>query len=404
MKQINWFGQKVARSSLGYHMLAPYLYKELEQPIIEAKPACLKIVADRDEFSMFGNYYNNLQDKTIFVARAFTPCELVMQGISYGLSVDTIAGDWHNAILPLVHHLPKAYWEICNEPPAEFTPILAQVIVRCIELAYQNGFRVAAPCWSEGTPQMARWGGHEDWADFMPALQAIHYYGPGTVLLAVHEYARWGSPTNDFIQPWRLTRINGVYEDIIDPAGLNIWTIITEYGRDNPKWQEIALSAEVFAAELANDAVQDAYDARVVGRLIYTLDAHPDWQKTNIYGNCFNIVNQYIANHQPSVYPPIPQPGIPVPPVPPPPPPTGTKIVNVDGLFLREGPGMNYNKITIMPRGTVVDLLDRNGDWVCVLVDRDFWQLATSTDYATYSKWTKQPNTLLGWCYEAYLK
>lgn len=400
MKSLNWFGTQVNRSSLGLHMIAPYLYPEYESSIIAAKPAIMKIVGDNQEFAMFSNYYNALKDISIFVGRPYTPCELVTQGLSYGVPVETIAQDWKNAVLSLVQYMPNAYWELCNEPSRAFTPVLAQLVVRCIELAAANGFKIVAPCWSVGVPGMARWGDYDDWEDFLPALEAINSYGPGTALLGVHEYAGW--PGTFLNQPWRVGRINGVYEDYINPHGWsNIYTVNLEDGRDDPPWQNIPLSAETYGAELADDAVQDMYDAHVVGRTIYTLDSHPSWTKFNIYGACANMVINYIASRQPATYPPMPQPGTPPPP---PPPPGGQKSVWAGGLYLRTGPGSGYQPITIMPYGTVVNVLESSNGWAHVTVTRGFWQLATSTSYSTFTGWQQQNETLEGWCSEYYLE
>lgn len=403
MRSLNWFGTLVNRTSLGYHMIAPMLYGDVEAPVIAARPACLKIVADRDEFAMFGNYYNALKDKTIFIARAFTPGELVTQGISYAVPWQTIAKDWHDAILPFVHYMPLAYWEVCNEPAPEMAGQLALVVKECIRLANASGFRVAAPSWGEGSPRMELWGDPvDDWLAFMPALEAINAVGPSGALLEVHEYCR-EVDGNFKTQPWRVTRVNGVYANIIDPHGMNnIFTVVSEYGRDNHKWKELGLSAEQYAAELTDEAVQDMYDPRVVGRLIYTLDSTPSWQLMDIHGECFNRVNGYVATHQPEVFPAMPPaPTVSAPP--PPPPPSGIKRTTTT-LRLRVAPATMYQIVTNMPANTPVDIIEVQNGWARVNVTLPVWELAQVTDPADYQTWKRQDRTLTGWCSTAYLK
>lgn len=403
MPSINWFGTTVERSSLGYHMIAPTLWADVEAPIIAARPSGLKIVGDGNEFAMFGNYYNKLKDKTLFIARAFTPSELFNQGISYGVPWQTVARDWHDAVLPLVHHLPMAYWEIGNEPAKELSAYIGLAVAECIRLASASGFRVIAPHWSEGSPRMDRWGDPvDDWLAFMPALEAINTVGPAGALLGIHEYCR--EIDGGFLtQLWRVGRINGVYEDYIDPAGLNnVYTVVTEYGRDNHKWQELGISAEQYASELTDPTVQALYDPRVVARLIYTLDRSLSWTKMDIHGSCFNLVNSYIAAHQPSVYPPMPGAPVPPQPPPPPPPPAGVKRTTTT-LRLRTGPGTGYKIMANMPGGTEVEIIEVLSGWARVNVSLNVWELAQVTDPDDYQSWLKQVRALMGWCSTAYL-
>jgi hypothetical protein len=210
MKPLDWFGVPSVRSSLGYHLIAPYDYQAYEGAIINAAPAVIKIMADGNDFGRYGNYYNQLKDEALFIARPYLPGEAVNQAASQGGDPYVAAQAWHDAVLPLVPHLPLAYWEVCNEPGADKAEWHGLCHARCVELAHASGFRVVVANWSEGNPMMTKWGDpREDWLSFMPALEAVSAAGPGVALLGIHEYARY-QDGGFLTQPWRIGRINGV--------------------------------------------------------------------------------------------------------------------------------------------------------------------------------------------------
>jgi hypothetical protein len=285
------------------------LYEDIAEDIIAAEPACMKIVGDGQELAMFSHYYDKLSEKTIFIARPWSPTQKIGADFSTGKDPSEAADEYDKAISYLIPYLPRAYWDGWNEPghpSQEIERWLGLFDERRVENAIKGDYGVACAAWSEGAPNVPAYdNGDNSYERYLPALKAMHKAGPRHCIMTQHEYAR--QKDGGFLtQPWRIGRINEVYKYLENMGIGDIWTVLGEYGRDAPKWKEMGLSDEEYANELTSWEVQNRYHPKVIGRLIYTLDRDPKWQDMDIHGECFRLVNNYIKSVRMEYYPPMP--------------------------------------------------------------------------------------------------
>lgn len=334
IKSTNWMGTTVNGTTLGYHIIAPFLWHDLQQDIIDSKPAIIKLVADGSEFSLLSPYYHALQNTyTIFVTRSYSAAQYLDSACKNRTDPIMAARQWYAIVAPLIQYAPTAYWEGINEPGREYTWWVGQMDTERVRLAHQNGFRVACFGASYGTPDIIDYPSPErptndDWPSYYAALRAISEVGPSIAVLHVHEYM----DAQNGAAPYVLGRINAVYSRHIEPNGWRVWTVISEYGRDNPPWSRCGISAEQYANELCCEEIHNTYHQNVIARAIFTLNDRV-WQDWDIRGGVYNNVSAYLkANARIAASGPL-------------------RMYTKANLNLRTGPGLGYHVQTVLPKG-----------------------------------------------------
>jgi hypothetical protein len=243
--------------------------------------------------------------------------------------------------------------------------------------------------YSFGKPGVVKYNGYDGWIPWQPVFQYIDSLNSGksqpVAGFQFHEYALNGDMVGsiDFaIERYKLAGYDGPV--FAGEMGFG-------YGVKPPTTEEAISQLMTMNARYGSDD-------RFCGYALYDIRKNAgEYAWDYAYGD---ITRALIAQNLPIL--PISNFVGATQPAPPTPPPSGTRLVNVAGLYLRTNPG--GTKITIMPYGTQVQILESSDGWARVQVDKNMWQLATNTTYNDFSTWQQQAVVLEGWCSEAYLK
>lgn len=150
------------------------------------------------------------------------------------------------------------YCEIVNEPP-QFDSAFIDFAEQMVGLLHAAGIKVAAPCWSTGTPEENTW-------------QAWRARGwAGIDACALHGY--WGSQG---FTPWHALRFPRFWQPGDPPV------IVSECGRDAIEggkggWKRDGLSPQAYAAELLAFNAELEKLPYVLGATPFTGGPAPEW-------------------------------------------------------------------------------------------------------------------------------
>jgi len=162
-------------------------------------------------------------------------------------------------------HLPRLYWEVVNEPAwpeLERHLSLCQFLMYCMDIAEENGLKLALFSYSMGFPRIEWWPEIIGTGIFARAKEGGH-------ILSLHE----GTMGQDFfaegVIPWLCHRYRFIYELLKEdekiPLAITEFTFgnVQRYGRE--KW--------------VNDLVAYArgLDPYVIGVTPFTLGPFDDW-------------------------------------------------------------------------------------------------------------------------------
>ncbi|HRW47766.1 MAG TPA: hypothetical protein P5333_09630 [Caldilinea sp.] len=216
-------------------------------------------------------------------------------------------------------------WESYNEPVAgtyDEMARLGEFEAERTRLLGDRGIRSVIGNFGTGQPPM------EQWPAFLPAIQtAIQYDG----WLGLHEYS---APTMYYLSSvegkgrypgvtpqdtgWLTLRYRKVYNEVLNPAGLQLPLVMTELGvdglvqnrpgpPDGRGWQDFqGYWAEngyglwgpgAYVEQLVwydNAMRQDDY---VIGGTIYALAPTAGWESYDIRGACAGVLQQYLSVH-----------------------------------------------------------------------------------------------------------
>ena len=220
-------------SKLGLHTLHADGAESFVRDVHDAD-ACVALVKGVDEFGYL-RQVKDISPETITIARSN-----VVQAVQP-------SGDPAEAAVWLMdQHMPKwqweadvvDYWEIQNEndPPAIAGHVwLAEMYIAAMQIAEDNGHKLALFSYSTGVPQWHEWEAIVETGVFARAKAGGH-------ILALHEYGwpttdnRWGEATED-LPPYEdrgvLTgRYRYLYRDFLIPRDEVIPLAITESGLD----------------------------------------------------------------------------------------------------------------------------------------------------------------------------
>lgn len=220
-------------SKLGLHTLRADGAESFVRDVHDAG-ACVALVKGVDEFGY------------LRMVKTISP-ETVTIGRSNVVQAMAPSGDPADAAVWLMdQHMPKwqweadivDYWEIQNEndPPTVAGHVwLAEVYIAAMQIAEENGHKLAIFSYSTGVPQWHEWEAIVETGVFARAKAGGH-------ILALHEYGwpttdnRWGEATED-LPPYEdrgvLTgRYRYLYRDFLIPRGEVIPLAITESGLD----------------------------------------------------------------------------------------------------------------------------------------------------------------------------
>ncbi|MEA3339345.1 MAG: twin-arginine translocation signal domain-containing protein [Chloroflexota bacterium] len=220
-------------SKLGLHTLRADGAESFVRDVYDAG-ACVALVKGVDEFGY------------LRMVKTISP-ETVTIGRSNVVQAMAPSGDPADAAVWLMdQHMPKwqweadivDYWEIQNEndPPTVAGHVwLAEVYIAAMQIAEENGHKLAIFSYSTGVPQWHEWEAIVETGVFARAKAGGH-------ILALHEYGwpttdnRWGEATED-LPPYEdrgvLTgRYRYLYRDFLIPRGEVIPLAITESGLD----------------------------------------------------------------------------------------------------------------------------------------------------------------------------
>jgi hypothetical protein len=181
------------------------------------------------------------------------------------------------------------YWEVLNEskpPSIAGHAWLAQFFIAAMDIAEDNGHKLALFSYSTGVPQWHEWEAIVETGVFARAIAGGH-------VLALHEYdwpvsdQRWGEPTED-IPPYEdrgvlNCRYRYLYRDFLIPRDEVVPLVITEAGLDpvlmfagNPNlpqpWRERYVEEMVWCD---TNWREDDY---VVGAAMFSLGTFEQWE------------------------------------------------------------------------------------------------------------------------------
>ena len=281
--------------------------------IAYTKWAAIKLVADDADLLYLAKLVDanpSILENTILIARPFRLASMAEAMVSAArLPTDVIAAaNWlHKAIMKLRTDYPRLaefpiYWEALNEPSREQLDKVASFDIESALLAQRDGIRRLLGGFPEGTPDIIDYPAPErptndDWPKYYGALKAIHEVGPDTAMLHVHEYAMGVGAIPDkskernelLAQPYRVGRINKVYDRHIRPHAWNIATVVSEGPLDQPNQ---GIEEEMKIAWLTDSDMEEMYCQEVKAVTIYTMDQNQEWKHFS-----FNEQADEIADH-----------------------------------------------------------------------------------------------------------
>ena len=268
-------------SKLGLHTLRADGAESFVRDVHDAG-ACVALVKGVDEFGYL-RMIKTISPETVTIGRSN-----VVQAVSP-------SGDPAEAAAWLMsQHMPKwqweadvvDYWEIQNEndPPTVAGHVwLAEVYIAAMQIAEDNGHKLAIFSYSTGVPQWHEWEAIVETGVFARAKEGGH-------ILALHEYGwpttdyRWGEPTED-LPPYEdrgvLTgRYRYLYRDFLIPRDEVIPLAITESGLDpvlggppgEGPWRERYVEEMIwYDAKLREDDY-------VIGAALFTIGSYGNWK------------------------------------------------------------------------------------------------------------------------------
>jgi len=220
-------------SKLGLHTLRPNNAAGFVRAVHDAG-AHVALVKALDDFGYLREV-KNISPETVTVARS-----------SVVETVDRSGDPAERAAEVMSKHMSKwgwekdvvDYWEILNEnaPPTIGGHVwLGQFFIEAMNIAEENGYRLALFSYSTGVPQWHEWEAVVETGVFARAKEGGH-------VLALHEYdwpvmdQRWSEPTED-LPPYEdrgvlAGRYRYLYRDFLIPRDEVIPLVITECGLD----------------------------------------------------------------------------------------------------------------------------------------------------------------------------
>ncbi|MBN1246160.1 MAG: hypothetical protein JXC32_00790 [Anaerolineae bacterium] len=219
------------------------------------------------------------------------------------------------------------YWEIINEQDPdgpEGHRRLAEFMMHCMDIANQEGYKLALFSYSLGVPEWDEMEAIVEAGTFTQAKAGGH-------ALSLHEYAypinRWygeplpGRPTYPNRGPLAC-RYRWLYEDFLIPRDEVVPLFLTEVNiaKDLPQ-----VSAHEWITQMAWYDNQLRKDYYVVGAHLFTLGSAGAWEEFEFGRFLPNLVNHMISikDREDPTWPEPPPAPPPVPPIPTPTPPPG---------------------------------------------------------------------------------
>lgn len=195
------------------------------------------------------------------------------------------------------------YWEVLNEPDppgVDGHRWLAEFYVACMDIAGQNGYKLAIFSYSVGVPEWEEWQGIVETGVFEQAQAGGH-------ILALHEYnwpyidERWGEAlpgrTLGLDRGILTGRYRHLYEDFLIPRGLVIPLAITEAGYDpsvvGQGWDGDWKSRYVSEMAWYDDKLRE--DDYVIGCALFTLGGIGIWRDWD-YEDLLDDLRDYILS------------------------------------------------------------------------------------------------------------
>jgi hypothetical protein len=186
------------------------------------------------------------------------------------------------------------YWEVLNEadPPSTAGHAwLGDFHIACMDIAEQNGYKLALFSYSTGVPEWWEWEAIVATGVFAKAKNGGH-------ILSLHEYSwpnvdlYWGEPLPNEDGTWRpaypdrgslMGRYRHLYRDFLIPQNQVIPLVITEAGydpmvnRDAPGWGEVDWKSKYVSEMAWYDSIMQE-DSYVIGCALFTLGPTPTWE------------------------------------------------------------------------------------------------------------------------------
>ncbi len=195
------------------------------------------------------------------------------------------------------------YWEVLNEPDPPSVDghrWLADFYIACMEIAEENGYKLALFSYSVGVPEWEEWEAIVQTGVFAQAKAGGH-------ILALHEYnwphmdERWGEPlpgrTLGLDRGVLTGRYRYLYEDFLIPRDEVIPLAITEGGYDpsvvGQGWDENW--KERFVPEMAWYDGKLREDDYVLGCALFTLGGVGIWRDWD-YSDLLDELGDYIIS------------------------------------------------------------------------------------------------------------
>ncbi len=274
-------------SKLGLHTLRPSSAVAFVQAVHDAG-AYVALVKALDDFGYL-RQVKSISPETVTVARC-GPARAPQ-------TVDPNGDPADRAADMMDQHMPHwgyesdvvDYWEILNEskPPSLAGHVwLAQFFIATMDIAENNGYKLAIFSYSTGVPQWHEWEAIVETGVFARAKAGGH-------VLALHEYdwpvsdQRWGEATED-VPPYQdrgvlNCRYRYLYRDFLIPRDEAIPLVITEAGLDpvlmfagNPNlpqpWQERYVEEMIWVDTKWRE------DDYVIGAAMFSLGTFDQWE------------------------------------------------------------------------------------------------------------------------------
>jgi hypothetical protein len=218
--------------------------------------------------------------KTVTIFRTHLPCD-VPPGNFTGNPYH-VAETWMNTIVPIWRKNPADYYEPINEPDPDSIEgyiWLNQFTERCIEIAEENGFRLALYSFASGVPEI------EEFARLAPSLKRAKRGGH---ILSLHEYGLPSSMRASY--PSLTTRYRQYYAHVMIPMECVVPVAISEAapnGGHNWGGKDFFLSEVTWYDK---ELMRDPY---VIGAALFTLGA---WANAN-FEVALPTLADWIINH-----------------------------------------------------------------------------------------------------------
>lgn len=172
-------------------------------------------------------------------------------------------------------------WNERGQRPEEGAEGHARAVLRFVELAHAEGYKVGGPNFSVGNPEPEQMNVWEE------ALAALDY-------VVLHEYWSWPGPY--FNKPWWIGRWKRLLDALPEEARKPV--ILGECGIDNQLlgktvdvggWRDAGINGEVYARQL--EEFYQGLDERVVGLCLFNTGDHSNqmW-KSFEYGDTREVI------------------------------------------------------------------------------------------------------------------